>query len=104
MFYIYIFYEHLGWMKPKLSKKKERNVTKVFLLINIRKYTWEFPGWWTRRNAGTLVTQTGHGCYPVSLFHLAVPGLYPSIINWSLYKKLGSNMFHSFVSHPNKLI
>ena len=79
--YIYIFYEHLGWMKPKLSKKKERNVTKVFLLINIRKYTWEFPGWWTRRNAGTLVTQTGHGCYPVSLFHLAVPGLYPSIIN-----------------------
>ena len=41
---------------------------------------------------------------PVYLLHLAISELYPSIINWFLYKKLVSNMFLSFVSHTNKLI
>ena len=41
---------------------------------------------------------------PVYLLLLTISELYPPIINWSLYKKLVSNMFLSFVSHPSKLI
>lgn len=41
---------------------------------------------------------------PMYLLLLTISELYPPIINWSLYKKLVSNMFLSFVSHPSKLI